>query len=150
MNATLQAQFLVAFVLGSAAAIEDIARRTISNWLPVAAFVSGLAIHAFDRGWRGLGAALLGASAGFLIFLVFYVLGGMGGGDIKLMTGFGAVVGISHLTVLAFWTAVVGGIIGLSALTVSALRNQSVRKRSIPYAPAITVGLWLTLASAYR
>ncbi len=37
--------------------------------------------------------ALAGAAAGFAVFLIFYLLGGMGGGDVKLMAGFGALLG---------------------------------------------------------
>ena len=35
--------------------------------------------------------------AGAGVFLIFYLLGGMGGGDVKLMAGFGAVLGVPRL-----------------------------------------------------
>ena len=34
---------------------------------------------------------------GAVVFLIFYLLGGMGGGDVKLMAGFGAVLGVRQL-----------------------------------------------------
>ena len=37
--------------------------------------------------------SLIGTLAGFGVFLLFYLLGGMGGGDVKLMAGFGALLG---------------------------------------------------------
>ena len=35
--------------------------------------------------------------AGAGVFLIFYLLGGMGGGDVKLMAGFGALLGAKLL-----------------------------------------------------
>ena len=44
-------------------------------------------------GWPGVLTALAGTAVGFAVFLIFYLLGGMGGGDVKLMAGFGALLG---------------------------------------------------------
>jgi Flp pilus assembly protein protease CpaA len=73
------AEYAVALLIGGAAVVEDLARRTISNLWPVAALAGGIACQMAASGWRGLGSALLGAAGGFLVFLVFYLLGGMGG-----------------------------------------------------------------------
>ncbi len=65
-----------------------------------------------------------GRSTGFAVFLVFYLLGGMGGGDVKLMAGFGALLGFHQLIAAALWTAGVGGsIIAAGVLGVRALRR---------------------------
>lgn len=142
----------IAILLGLAAAVEDIAHRRISNWIPVAALAAGLVCLSIERGWRGALSAGGGAVAGFLVFLVFYVLGGMGGGDVKLMSGFGAIVGIEHLLEAALWTAGLGGVFAGFSLAVTTLRNLWNRKssaartaESIPYAPAIAIGSWLAL-----
>ena len=52
-----------------------------------------LVLQTVQHGWRGAGSALLGTLAGASVFLIFYLLGGMGGGDVKLMAGFGALLG---------------------------------------------------------
>jgi prepilin peptidase CpaA len=91
--------------VGLSASVEDLAKRRISNWIPVAAALAGFAIHIHGNGWKGALSAALGLVAGFCVFLVFYVLGGMGGGDVKLMAGFGAILGIERLLPAAFWTA---------------------------------------------
>ncbi|MGH9660650.1 MAG: A24 family peptidase, partial [Bryobacteraceae bacterium] len=83
------ARFWLVTAAGVAAAVEDLRSRTISNWLVVAALGSGLAVHSYQYGWSGLGHSALGAVIGFGVFLIFYVLGGMGGGDVKLMAGMG-------------------------------------------------------------
>ncbi len=58
---------------------------------------SGLVLQTAQHGWRGAGSALLGTLAGAGVFLIFYLLGGMGGGDVKLMAGFGALLGVKRL-----------------------------------------------------
>src|SRR5260370_33162622 len=106
----------IAAVIGVAATVEDLAHRRVSNWICGAALLAGLALHIATDGWRGGVSALLGAIAGFAVFLIFYLLGGMGGGDIKLMAGFGAVLGVQRLLEAALWTAACGG--GFSALAI--------------------------------
>lgn len=151
----IRAQLAIAIVIGLAAALEDIARRRISNWIPITAFLAGLVCLGIDRGWRGAVSAIGGAVAGFCVFLVFYCLGGMGGGDVKLMAGLGAVVGIERVLPAALWTAAFGGVLALGYVAVAALHTLCTRKgrsagpvKSIPYAPAIAVGTWVALLSS--
>ncbi len=68
--------------------------------------------------------ALAGTVVGFAVFLIFYLLGGMGGGDVKLMAGFGALLGAGRLLEAALWTAGVGGIMAVAVLGWKALRRQ--------------------------
>ena len=88
-------QVWVAIVIGIAATVEDLTRRQVSNWICGAAFLAGIILHVISEGWRGGVSAMLGAVTGFGVFLIFYLLGGMGGGDVKLMAGFGAVLGVN-------------------------------------------------------
>jgi prepilin peptidase CpaA len=74
----------------------------------------------------------------------------MGGGDVKLMAGFGAVLGVGRVAEAAFWTALVGGLLAAGALGVSwawarAARRGAPGPVAIPYAPAIVAGVLLTL-----
>ena len=148
----------VSLAVGVSASVEDVARRRISNWIPVVAAVAGFAIHIYGNGWKGALSAALGLVAGFFVFLVFYLLGGMGGGDVKLMAGFGAIVGIERLLAAAFWTAGIGGIMAGAALGIRGWKHwrrrqsaggsrepESEREKSIPYAPAIAMGALLSL-----
>lgn len=155
-------QVWVAIVIGIAATVEDLARRKVSNWICGAALIAGLGLHVMSEGWRGGVSALLGALAGFGVFLIFYLLGGMGGGDVKLMAGFGAVLGVKRLLEAALWTAACGGVFAALAIGFSALRGlfhvwrhrevgadaapqRQLPLKSIPYAPAIAAGVWLSL-----
>jgi prepilin peptidase CpaA len=151
----MNAQVWIAILVGLAASIDDLARRHIANWIPAAALGGGFGWQIGQGGWHGALAALGGTIAGFAVFLVFYLLGGMGGGDVKLMAGFGALLGAGRLLEAALWTAGVGGILAVGAIAWRVLRRRLggkapdtawvEREASIPYAPAIALGVWLSL-----
>jgi prepilin peptidase CpaA len=150
-------QLWIAIAVGVAASVDDLARRHIANWIPAAALAGGLGWQVGRAGWHGLLTALGGAALGFSVFLVFFLMGGMGAGDIKLMAGFGALLGAGLLVQAAFWTAGIGGLLALGAIVWQAIATrlgfagvaltpeEKERKASIPYAPAITLGVWLAL-----
>lgn len=142
----MTAQVAMAVAVGLAASIEDLAFRRVSNWIPAAGLVCGLCWHTGVAGWRGVLTAAAGAAAGFGVFLIFYLLGGMGGGDVKLMAGLGSLLGAGRLVEAALWTAAAGGLMAVGFLAVRALRRKPERDTgSIPYAPAIAIGAWLSL-----
>lgn len=161
----MTAQVWIAGIVGIAAIIDDVSRRRISNWIPCSAFVAGLVLQTVQGGWRGAGSALLGTITGASVFLIFYLLGGMGGGDVKLMAGFGAVLGVRRLLEAALWTAGCGGLMAAAVIAVSTVRqiwksrsaadpaaregaasdSRKLKGDSIPYAPAIAAGVWLSL-----
>jgi prepilin peptidase CpaA len=128
----------IAIGLGLTAVVEDLARRRVPNWLTAGGVVAGLACAAWG-GWHGLGMAAAGALVGFLILLPFHWCGAMGGGDVKLMAAYGALLGPSGILLAAVFTAVFGG---LSAAGAS-LYNR--RAPAVPYAPAIVLGAWISL-----
>ena len=148
----MNAQVWIAILVGLAAAVDDLTRRHIANWIPAAALAGGFGWQMGRGGWHGALAALGGAIAGFGVFLVFYLLGGMGGGDVKLMAGFGALLGAGRLLEAALWTAGVGGVLAVAVIAwkwmARKLGRQAVEpgeREAIPYAPAIVLGVWLSL-----
>ncbi len=161
----MTAQVWIAGFVGIAAIIDDLARRRIANWIPCCAFIAGVVLQSVQNGWRGAGSALLGTATGAAVFLIFYLLGGMGGGDVKLMAGFGAVLGVKQLLEASLWTAGCGGVMALLVISagyirqlwkkrtsgaIEAAEGEGVHKGarradSIPYAPAIAAGVWLSL-----
>jgi prepilin peptidase CpaA len=150
----MTAEIWVAGIVGVAAAGEDLIRRQVSNWTAGAALVGGIACQVAANGWSGLSSAALGALSGFGVFLIFYWLGGMGGGDVKLMAGFGALLGASRLFEAALWTAGLGGLMAAGVIGWAALRRWLRRRDgsgdarpavAIPYAPAITLGVWIAM-----
>ncbi len=145
-------QLCAGLAVGVAALVEDVGWRRVSNWTSGGALVAGLSAHAITHGWKGLIVSALGAGAGFGVFLVFYLLSGMGGGDIKLMAGFGALLGIPGVFHAAVLAAIAGGILAVCVVVVARLRRLLSRgvaaPEAIPYAPAIVAGSWLALISS--
>jgi len=141
----------ISLVVGGAAVVEDLTRRRISNWTWGVALASGLVLHISQAGWRGAVTAGAGTLVGFTVFLIFYLLKGMGAGDLKLMAGFGSLLGPSVILCAAWIAAVVGALIGVGyAVGISVWRRhlagagaQVPQAETIPYAPAIVAGAWL-------
>jgi prepilin peptidase CpaA len=83
----------VVAAVGLVAAIIDVRMYKVHNLLTIPLAVSGLLFHAITGGVAGLGFSLVGLLIGFASLIVFYALGGVGAGDVKLMTGVGAWLG---------------------------------------------------------
>ena len=83
----------VVAVVGVIAAIIDIRIFKVHNFLTVPLAVSGLLFHLYQAGASGIAHSLGGLLIGFLSLIIFYALGGIGAGDVKLMSGVGAWLG---------------------------------------------------------
>ena len=125
----------IAIALGCLAAFDDLRRNAVSNWINWRALTGRIAL---PRDTPRMGGARPGGRGshllGFAVFLVFYWLGAMGGGDVKLMAAFGALLGPSGILLAALLAAPIGALIAAACLA------WNRRRRSIPYAPAIVLG----------
>jgi len=98
------------------AAIIDIRIQKIPNILTLPAVVVGLTYHSVANGWGGFIFSLMGLTIGIAIFLVPYLMGGMGAGDAKLMGAVGAMIGPKGVMIACLFTAIVGGVYALIVL----------------------------------
>ncbi len=96
----------------------DVRSRRIPNWLTGSAIGLGLVMHLFLQGWMALATAALAGVIGGGVFLLFYLSGGMGAGDVKLMAAVSVLVGLSHVGEVLIATALLGGVFAV-ALAVS-------------------------------
>lgn len=69
----------------AAAAVWDIRQRRIPNILTLPVFFAGWIYQAVFHGWSGLGDGGLGFLVGFGVLFALWMVGGGGGGDVKLM-----------------------------------------------------------------
>jgi prepilin peptidase CpaA len=120
LAAAQQACFFAVLIV---AAVTDITARKVHNWLTLPAIAAGLAINFALGGFDAAGAAgpslvssLMGFALGFAIFFVAYALGGVGGGDVKLIGAVGAILGYPFIVSAIFWSALVGAFLALAAL----------------------------------
>lgn len=102
---------VVTCALGSAAVAcyTDLRSRCIPNWLTGAVVLLGLTVQTHNRGWEGSMDAVGGLLLCGAAFVVFYLGGGMGAGDVKLIAAEGCLLGAQRSPELLFATALAGG-----------------------------------------
>jgi prepilin peptidase CpaA len=105
----------VAITVGVAllACVTDIRSRRIPNVLTFGAALAAIVYHTAFGGWAGLQSAGLGWLAGAGVFMPFFLLGGMGAGDVKLLAALGAWLGPATALWVALYTSLAGGAIAI-------------------------------------
>ena len=103
-----------------AAGVCDLRRGVVYNWLTYPAIVAGLVLGAVEGAAAGdtldgLTNHAVGLGFGFGVLFVAYLLGGMHGGDVKLMGAVGALLGWRDWAALEamFYSFSVGLAVGL-------------------------------------
>jgi prepilin peptidase CpaA len=106
---------ILLLILGTAIA-SDLRWRTIPNWLTGPSVLIGIGLHTFISQWTGLIFSLEGAALGLGFFLIVYVLGWMGAGDVKLYVAVGSFLGPAQTISAAIVIALVGGLLAFVIL----------------------------------
>jgi prepilin peptidase CpaA len=102
-----------ACVCAAVSAVFDIKSRRIPNFITGPCLAAGLVLHGIGDGWHGLLTSMAAALICGAIFLIFYLAGGMGAGDVKLITAVGALAGLPHVAYLLILSALAGGVMGV-------------------------------------
>jgi prepilin peptidase CpaA len=105
---------MAAVALGAAACVTDLRARRIPNALTFGSALAALAFHLAVGGIPGLGWALCGWLVGAALFFPIFALGGMGGGDVKLLAALGAWVGPADAVFVGLYGAIAGGVMALA------------------------------------
>jgi prepilin peptidase CpaA len=105
---------VVALMIGFAACVTDVRSRRIPNLLTFGAAVAGIVVHVTLSGWSGFLLSVGGWFLGLALFLPFFVLGGMGGGDVKLLAALGAWLGPRDAFFLAIYASMAGGVMAIA------------------------------------
>jgi prepilin peptidase CpaA len=101
------------------AAVTDIRCFKVYNLLTMPLLLTGLIFHAATEGMAGVSGSLLGAFFGFAALVVVYVLGGMGAGDVKLMAGVGAWLGLPLTFYVLIASSLAAGVFAVCSLVFS-------------------------------
>ena len=104
----------VALGCATVACSYDVRTRRIPNWLTGPAALTALLVHLACGGWASLGAAAAAGLAAGAVMLLFFLAGGMGAGDVKLMTAVACFTGLSPLGTLLLTTALAGAACALA------------------------------------
>lgn len=98
------------------AAVTDVRRGLIPNWLTGSALLVGLLGHSARAGWGGLLAGVVAAVVCALVPLLLFWRGAMGGGDLKLFAAIGALAGTMDGLVIQWTAYVLAGVYGGAVL----------------------------------
>lgn len=105
-------------VLLAIATCDDLLERRIPNVVVVWGIVLALGIGGMSAGHAGFLTSLGGLLLGGLLLLPFYLLGGMGAGDVKLMAMSGAFLGPAATLLAVLVTLAAGFVLALSVLAI--------------------------------
>ncbi len=100
-------------IVMSIAVIEDVRRLKIPNWVTFPTIIFALAYHFHSGGLDGLLFSAGGLATGIGLFIIPYLMGGMGAGDAKLMGAAGAILGPEGILIVSVIVILTGGIYGL-------------------------------------
>ncbi len=131
------------------AAITDLRRRQIDNWLN-AAIALGAPLFWFATGLdlAAIGFQFAIAAGTFAVLAGLFAMGAMGGGDVKLLTALALWIEPMWFLKLVIIMALAGGVLTLVFAGIHFMRRKS-DKVAIPYGIAISfAGLWV-LANQY-
>jgi prepilin peptidase CpaA len=96
----------------------DVISRRIPNRLTYTAIIAALVLRLALLGWRGLVAGLAGLLVCGGLFFLLFMIGAMGGGDVKLMAAVGAWIGYRHTLTALIVCSICGGVIALGYVVV--------------------------------
>jgi prepilin peptidase CpaA len=121
----------------------DLRRREIDNWLNAGiALGAPLFWYASGIGWVDIVFQVGIAFAVFVVLVLLFVTGSMGGGDVKLLTALALWIQPVLFVKLLIVMSIAGGVLTLLVWAVHRYRRQEGRI-AVPYGVAIAVaGLW--------
>jgi prepilin peptidase CpaA len=145
----------IVLIIALISGYTDLRYRKIFNVITLPAMVLGFILQFSFFGFSGLLSALIGFLIGFGFFFLFYLFGGMGAGDVKLMGALGILLGKTDIIYVIIFT----GLFGLGVVLILffpylylAIKTKKLsvflafRKHYMPYGIAISLGALLTLA----
>ena len=156
MPSTFTMLAVLVFGYTAAAMFSDLRAKRIPNWLTVSSLVGALVFHITTNGVDGLKHSLGGFAAGFGFLLVLWLIGGAGGGDVKLTGALGAWLG-APTTLLVFLISTPLAVLCVvvvniyrkmksnSTQTEATVPQTSFLKRGVPYAVPIGISSWSIL-----
>jgi prepilin peptidase CpaA len=121
----------------------DMREHRIPNLVSLGGVLAGLFMHTWFHGYEGLLAGLGGMALGLGILLPFYLLKGMGAGDVKLMAAVGAFLGPQHVLLAAGLTLLAGSLAGIAILVYGKGIGKALQRYWFTVRWLVTAGAWI-------
>jgi len=99
--------------IGAAACVTDFRSRRIPNVLTFGASAAAVVFWGVTAGLSGAGWSVAGWAVGCAVFMPWFLLGGMGAGDVKLLAALGAWAGPSAAVWMALYAGIAGGVFAI-------------------------------------
>jgi prepilin peptidase CpaA len=115
---------VVVFVAVLAMAVTDLWRFRVHNLVTLPLLVGGLIYQSLTAGTPGFVNGLLGALFGFSALILFCVVGGIGAGDVKLLAGVGAWLGMPLTFYVFLGSSLAAGVYSMALL----LKSRKLRE----------------------
>ena len=93
--------------------------------------IGAIAYHTSAKGLQGFLLSVEGVGVGIAVMIIFYLQGGMGAGDTKLMGAIGGLLGPKGVFMAFLFTAIVGGIYALVLLTFHGYLKETVKRYGV-------------------
>lgn len=90
--------------------ITDLLKGKIYNFVTFPGILMGFALNYHFNGWTGLISSAGAFGICFLIFIILYITGGFGAGDVKLIMALGSIVGLKLIFPILLYIVFTGGI----------------------------------------
>ena len=132
--------FAITIGLVGVATVCDLRDREIPDWISVLLVlcsVSAIALGFSPLSYWGMG---YGMVVGLIATYPFFHVGGIGGGDVKLVAAIGAMLGPFAVVTALFWMALVGGALAV----IAKLRGRA----DFAYVPAILAGIVIAMVQS--
>jgi prepilin peptidase CpaA len=98
------------------ASLTDLFYKRIPNWLTLSSLICGIFFQLFFRGFAGFFISLQGIVIGFALTFIIYLVGGLGAGDVKLMSALGAFLGPKEIFLVFIFSSLLSGVYALILL----------------------------------
>lgn len=120
----------------------DLKERKIYNKVLLPALLMGILLNTLQYGVHGLINSLLGFLLGLAFLLIPFTMGGIGGGDVKLLAVIGGIMGWKFIFFTVLATGIFGGLIALIILIK--------QKRFFRLIKEFARGTWILFGSRFK
>lgn len=119
--------------------------QRIPNVINYPFMLAGLACQVYQYGSAGLLSGLAGILLGIGLFLIPFLLGGMGAGDVKMLGALGAFTGPSGVFEIFIYTALAGGLYtGCLLVCNRNFRSNFIARYILPLRVFMVTKTWIT------
>lgn len=126
----------------------DITKRIIPNWLVLMGVIGGILLPLLALDISRLLECIGAIFMVFIILIIPFLSGGLGGGDVKMIMAIGVIMGISFTLRTIIYTAIIGGFISIGMMVYYGTFKTSIIKIKQYVCTMVLTGNLSTLESS--